>query len=174
MNVAVILPEPFMKFPFRFSIAVLLTLVAIAAGFLAGYQGSFRVPAKFEGVWKIQSATDDGTNFPLAADPFGALTFGECAHIELILTSNRLLIVSTDGRADVTEIREIAGTPELKLEMRGLGARGKRDGPSYAILKRSGPDLIFAWVGANANNIDASTGGKQIVYNATRVEPLDK
>ena len=75
------------------------------AGFLAGYQGGFRIPPKFSGVWRITSATNDGLDFPLAADPDGSHSVGECGDIELVLSENRLLIVSTDGRAMACETR---------------------------------------------------------------------
>jgi len=156
-----------MKFPFRFSIAVLLTVVAMAAGFLAGYQGTFRVPAKFEGVWRIRSATNDGEKYPLAIESDGSLSQGECGEVELIFSGNRLVVVSTDGRGGVCEMSELPGSSELKLELKGFGFSEDND-PAYAIVKRSGSDLIFAWVDFNATRIDNSIGGQQIVYTATR------
>ena len=57
--------EDAMKFPFRFSIAPLLTIIAMFAGYLAGYQGGFRIPAKFDGVWRITSASDNGIDLSL-------------------------------------------------------------------------------------------------------------
>ena len=163
-----------MKFPVKFSIAALLTLIAMVAGYLAGYQGGFRIPPKFSGVWRITSATDDGLDFPLAADPDGSLSAGECPHIELIFSDNRLLIVSTDGEAMVCETREIPNSNELKLELTGFGYHGKRDGPHYAIMKRSGQNLVFAWADSNATRIDPTRGGKQIVYTAVRPDSSRK
>ena len=160
--------EDAMKFPLRFSIAALLTILAMVAGYLAGYQGGFRIPAKFDGVWRIKSATDDGLDYPLAADPDGSLSAGECKDIELILTENRLLVVSTNGEAMVLETKQVSDSKELKLELTGFGYHGKRDGKHYAILKRTGEKLIFAWVDPNATEIDSSQGGKQIVYTAVR------
>ena len=166
--------EDAMKFPFRFSIAALLTIIAMFAGYLAGYQGGFRIPAKFDGVWRITSASDNGIDFPLAADPDGSLSAGECADIELIFSENRLLVVSADGKALVCETRELSNSGQLKLELTGFGYHGKRDGKHYAILKRSGEKLKFAWVDSRATEIDSSQGGKQIVYTAVRPQSNGK
>ena len=161
-----------MKFPVKFSIAALLTLIAMVAGYLAGYQGGFRIPPEFKGVWRIASATNDGLNFPLAADPDGSLSAGECGDIELILSENRLLIVSTDGQAMACETREISDSDGLKLELTGFGYHGKSDGPHYAIMKRSGAKLLFAWVDCKATKIDSSNGAKQVVYTAVRPDSI--
>ncbi len=158
-----------MKFPVKFSIAALLTLVAMVAGYLAGYQGGFRIPAKYDGVWRVTSATNDGQDYPLASDPDGSLSAGECDTVELIFSENRVLIASTDGEAVVMESREVPNSQELKLELTGFGYQyGERAGPHYAIIKRSGPKLLFAWVDSTASKIDSSKGGKQVVFTAVR------
>ncbi len=163
-----------MKFPIRFSIAVLLTVVAMLGGFLAGYQYQFRIPAKYEGVWKITSALEDGIEIPLASSPDGSVGIGECKETELIFTGNRIGIVDTSGRALVAELRRVADSPDLKLELEGLGYEGRRDELHYAILKRSGSKLIFAWVGQNAREIDMSVGGQQFVFTLERYAPNEK
>lgn len=163
-----------MKFPIRFSIAVLLTAVAMLAGFLAGYQNQFRMPEKYEGVWKIASAMDDGIEMPLASSPDGSVGIGECKETELIFTGNRIGIVDTSGNALVAELRKVSESPDLKLELEGLGYEGRRDDLHYAILKRSGPKLIFAWVGQDMTEIDMSVGGKQFVLTLERYAPNEK
>lgn len=144
----------------------------MVAGYLAGYQGEFRIPPKFDGVWQISSATEDGLALTLATN--GSRSAGEFADAELIFSENRLTVVRTNGEAIVVEMRKVASGNEMKLELSGLGNDGKADGFSYAIMKRSGPKLLFAWVDSSATKIDSSQGGKQFVYTAVRPNSTGK
>jgi hypothetical protein len=127
------------------------------------------VPQEFCGVWKVTAATSDGINQPLAEDPDGSLSAGECGTLEIIIYENRAIIVETSGQAMVCRARVLTVQPELKIEFTGYGFHGKRDGPSYAILKRIDERTIqMAWCEADAQRVNATKGGRQFVYTATR------
>lgn len=128
-----------------------------------------QVPDDFNGVWKIKSALNDGKNQPLAKDPDGSLSVGECGMMEIIITANRIVIVNTDGEATVGQFKILAQKPELKIKWTGFGYHAKQDGPIYAILKQTDKNEIqFSFSSEEQKRVDASIGGKQFVLTAIR------
>ncbi len=127
------------------------------------------IPPEFRGVWKITAATDHGVNQPLAEDPDGSLSVGECGILEVVICETRVIIVETDGDATVGQTRIIATEPELKIELRGYGYHAKQNGPSFAILKLIDEQTMqLAFCEQSSRRVNTSTVGHQFVVTATR------
>lgn len=144
-----------------------LLLCLIGTG-LESNRASFNdVPKEFIGVWQVKSATENGTNVPLAKDPDGSLSVGECGFLEIIVSKSRIVIVQTSGEAIVARAKVIAEKPEIKIELKGFGYHAKRDGPSYCLLKKTKNDEIqFAFCESDADRLDITAGGEQFVLTA--------
>ena len=159
-----------MKSATKFSIATLLMAIAIFAGYLSGFRGSYRIPREFEGVWEITSAVSEGNELKMANPDRRFLDSDECEFTELIFSDNRLFLVKTNGDAVACKVKPISGSNGMKLELAGFGYRAEQDGPTYCIAKRNGIDLDVAFVGVNDNTIDHTASSKQTVYTAMRPE----
>jgi hypothetical protein len=127
------------------------------------------IPTEFRGVWKITAASNDGVKRPLAEDPDGSLSAGECEMLEIIICETRAIIVKTDGNAMVGRARVIATQPELKIEWTGFGYHANQDGPIYALLKRVDEGTLqFAFCERDSQRVNSSSGGRQLVLTATK------
>ena len=136
---------------------------------VAAVDNSVNLLDDFNGVWTITSATDDGVDQPLAEDPDGSVSAGECELIEIIICENRVVIVSTDGDAMVGQIRVLEKEPQLKIELTGFGYHAKQDGPSYAILQYVDNNAMqFSFCSKDAKRINSAVGGQQFVLTAER------
>lgn len=147
-------------------------------------------PDDVEGVWKVISASRDGNELPLSYMP---PKIPYLDYDEIIIASNRIVIVSDDGTAAALQTRILAESPQLKFECFRLGSYnskardeflkryfgnslaqnrsagfGTEDNPSYLLLERMGDQLKFALVGKENDRIDASKGAHQLVMTATR------
>ena len=92
---------------------------------------------------------------------FNALILVDTQDAELVLTSSRLFFVS-NFKTSGYEILDSELGDETKLKLRELNSGNT----IYAILKRTGSNLSFAFVDAKTTQIDKSTKGNQIVYTA--------
>ena len=121
------------------------------------------IPSEFEGVWAISAVTDDGVAQPDAQDS----VTGALADVEIVICKNRVVLVRHDGSSMVGKVKVVGTEPELKLELVTGIYHDKEGHKSYALLKRSGDELIFAWVSPEMRVIDSQKGGGQIVMTAT-------
>lgn len=160
-----------MTFPIRFSIAAMLTAIAMFAGFLVGNRGEYRIPKEFEGVWIIESAVFEGIPAPLSdLESVGA---GECDTMEFLISENRLVMTDISGNGAVTAIKKTPSAGSLKLEATGLGYAAIQEPETYYfLLERHGPKLHIAWTDPKALRIDESVKAGQIICKAAR--PKDR
>ena len=72
------------------------TLIAVSLAVSLGPKCEVNpeIPAEFHGVWRTTSAINDGDNQPLAEDPVGSQTAGECEMLEIFICETRAVLVT--------------------------------------------------------------------------------
>jgi len=125
------------------------------------------LPKEFEGVWAISAVAENGVDQRLAKDP-DALSVGEWDEVEILICENRIVIIKTGGSSMACKAKVLAIKPELKIEVTTGRCHDKDGGASYAVLKRNGDELTFAWVPPEMRTINNKKGGGQIVLTAKK------
>ena len=146
----------------RFSIAALMCLTAVLAILLARYTSSASGLHGYTGVWQVDHGVDN-TAYSKSKTGINTMILVDTQDAEIVLTSNRLFFVSS-WKTTGYEILDFELGDETKLKLRELNSGIK----TYAMLKRAGPKLSFAFVDASVTQIDESANGNQIVYTAQR------
>ncbi len=144
----------------QFSIAILLCIMAVVAFLLARSTKTKSPLDRYIGVWQVAQGVDN-TAYSRSKIGINAMILVDSQDAELVLTSTRLFFVSS-FKTSGYEILDSELGNETKLKLRELNSGLT----TYAILKRTGSNLSFAFVDAKTTHIDESASGNQIVYTA--------
>ena len=125
-----------------------------------------RLPAEFEGVWKIVTITENGVDQPLATD--SSLSTGEWGMSEIVICEDRLITIDTDGSSMAGKARLLTTEPEAKIEVTTGICHDKQGDKSCAVLKLDDDKLILTWGSPEIRVVDDAAGGDQIVIVARR------
>lgn len=161
---------------FRFSIAVLLTISAMVAGYIAGSERTFvpvypaHVPVEMEGIWRIKSMFKNGVDYNRVFKGPGRAFLDDCKFVEFVFVDDRLFVSSCDGASNIFHLVKLYPDSNSKtmIKCQLSSIHESFGGHRHAIVKRTGDNLSVALVDSSATEIDTSPSSNQIIFYASR------